>query len=71
MTADEIAAAWAPFSRGDNSFTTPEGTGLGLPISRSFAELHGGTLEIESSKGHGATLHLRLPAHRCLNLETA
>ena len=71
MTADEIASAWAPFSRGDNSFTAPEGTGLGLPISRSFAELHGGTLEIESSKGHGAILHLRLPAHRVLSLETA
>ncbi|HET6158268.1 MAG TPA: ATP-binding protein [Dongiaceae bacterium] len=51
-------------SRNTNSFTTSEGTGLGLPISRSFAQLHGGTLDIESRKGHGATLHLRLPVDR-------
>ena len=70
MDPEEIAAAWAPFSRSTNSFTTSEGTGLGLPISRSFAELHGGSLEIESRKGHGATLRLYLPAQRVLGPET-
>jgi signal transduction histidine kinase len=69
MTAEEIEDAWAPFSRVASSFTTSEGTGLGLPISRSFAELHGGTLDIESSKGHGTTLRLRLPASRVLRAE--
>jgi signal transduction histidine kinase len=69
MTAEEIEDAWAPFSRVASSFTTSEGTGLGLPISRSFAELHGGTLDIESSKGHGTTLRLRLPASRVLRTE--
>jgi signal transduction histidine kinase len=70
MDAEEIENAWAPFSRSDSSFTAPEGTGLGLPISRSFAELHGGTLEIESRKGHGTTLRLRLPAARVLGAES-
>ncbi len=70
MDAEEIENAWAPFSRSATSFTAPEGTGLGLPISRSFAELHGGTLEIESRKGHGTTLRLRLPAGRVLETET-
>ena len=70
MDADEIESAWAPFSRSVTSFTTSEGTGLGLPISRSFAQLHGGTLEIESRKGHGTTLRLRLPATRVLGAET-
>jgi signal transduction histidine kinase len=69
MDADEIESAWAPFSRSATSFTTSEGTGLGLPISRSFAQLHGGTLEIESRKGHGTTLRLRLPAARVLGTE--
>jgi PAS domain-containing protein len=58
------------FSRSAASFTTPEGTGLGLPISRSFAELHGGTLGIESRRGHGTTLRLHLPTDRVLGPET-
>jgi signal transduction histidine kinase len=37
------------------------GTGLGLFLSRSFAEAHCGTLEVESSPGEGATFTLRLP----------
>jgi signal transduction histidine kinase len=37
------------------------GTGLGLFLSRSFAEAHGGTLDVESSPGEGATFTLRLP----------
>jgi signal transduction histidine kinase len=38
------------------------GTGLGLFLSRSFAEAHGGTLDVESHPGEGATFTLRLPA---------
>jgi signal transduction histidine kinase len=37
------------------------GTGLGLFLSRSFAEAHGGTLDVESHLGEGATFTLRLP----------
>jgi len=66
MTTTEMEIAWAPFGRINDSLTTVEGTGLGLPLSRSFAELHGGTLEMESSKGHGTILRLRLPAARIL-----
>ena len=38
------------------------GTGLGLFLSRSFAEAHGGTLDVESTPGRGAVFTLRLPA---------
>ena len=38
------------------------GTGLGLFLSRSFAEAHGGSLDVESSPGEGAVFTLRLPA---------
>ena len=38
-----------------------EGTGLGLVISRRFAELHGGTLTAESEFGRGSSFTLRLP----------
>jgi len=37
------------------------GTGLGLFLSRSFAEAHGGSLDVESAPGEGAVFTLRLP----------
>jgi signal transduction histidine kinase len=38
------------------------GTGLGLFLSRSFAEAHGGSLDVESRPGEGSTFTLTLPA---------
>jgi signal transduction histidine kinase len=37
------------------------GTGLGMPISRSLAEAHGGRLWLESEAGKGATFFVALP----------
>jgi PAS domain S-box-containing protein len=39
----------------------PEGTGLGLSLTRRFAELHGGTVSVESAVGTGSTFTLHLP----------
>jgi PAS domain S-box-containing protein len=38
-----------------------EGTGLGLALTRRFAELHGGQVIVESEVGKGSTFTLRLP----------
>jgi PAS domain S-box-containing protein len=38
------------------------GTGLGLPIARGIVEAHGGSIEVESTPGEGATFSFALPA---------
>jgi two-component system cell cycle sensor histidine kinase PleC len=40
-----------------------DGAGLGLPIARLFAELHGGAVELDSRRGVGTTAVLILPAY--------
>lgn len=49
----------------DLFFTTKapgEGMGLGLPLAQQFITGQGGTLDVESEEGHGATVRLWLPA---------
>ena len=47
----------------DAFFTTkPQGTGMGLTISRSSVEAHGGRLWATTRDVRGATFHVALPA---------
>jgi signal transduction histidine kinase len=43
-----------------------EGTGLGLPLAKHLAELHGGTLTISSRENVGTTVTVLLPGERIL-----
>jgi two-component system, cell cycle sensor histidine kinase PleC len=62
MTEDEIRVALAPFGQADASRTRwREGSGLGLPIAKALVDLHGGTIEIRSTKGQGTEVTVTLP----------
>ncbi len=51
-----------PFQQIDSSLTRKhEGTGLGLALTKRFAELHGGTISFQSSPGEGSTFRIWLP----------
>src|SRR5262249_50240098 len=39
-----------------------KGTGLGLPLTRRYIEMLGGSLDIQSTPGKGTVVSVRLPA---------
>lgn len=54
-----------PFEQADNRLSRRyDGVGLGLPLTKAFVEIHGGTLELDSALGQGTTISIRLPPER-------
>jgi signal transduction histidine kinase len=59
---DQLEHIFQRFVRGEAGLTQRVGgTGLGLPISKSLVELHGGELAVDSTVGVGSTFSFRLP----------
>ncbi len=55
----------SPFGQVESAFSRKHhGTGLGLPLAKSLAELHGGALAIESEEGKGTAVTVFLPSSR-------
>jgi PAS domain S-box-containing protein len=62
MRPEDIPRALKPFQQVDSRLARRyEGTGLGLPLTNAFVQLHGGTLLIESALEQGTTVTLRFP----------
>ena len=59
MDEEALARVFEPYFS-----TKTSGTGLGLPIARRNVELSGGSIEVESRKGQGTTVKVRLPVVR-------
>ncbi|MDE6578573.1 MAG: substrate-binding domain-containing protein [Muribaculaceae bacterium] len=45
----------------------PKGSGIGLALTKAFIELHGGSIEVESSVGKGSIFKVKLPVRHCDN----
>jgi two-component system, sensor histidine kinase LadS len=68
IAAGDIDRIFRKFEQVDQGDTRKYGgTGLGLSISRSFVELHGGEIWVQSELGKGSTFFIRLPASEQLS----
>lgn len=67
MKEQDIEKSFQPFSQVANHLTKTEGgTGLGLPLIKSFVEIHQGTFTIESEVGVGTTAIVTIPHSRII-----
>jgi two-component system cell cycle sensor histidine kinase PleC len=62
IKAEDLPRLARPFEQVENEHArSNQGSGLGLALSRSFAEMHGGTLTIASEVGVGTMVIVSLP----------
>ena len=65
VAPEDIATVLEPFGQVADMMTREqEGTGLGLPLCKSFMELHEGALRFESELGKGSVVTLLFPSER-------
>ncbi len=61
MSPEELAHAFTNFNQGESGLNRRyEGAGLGLPLARRLVELHHGRIVLESSKGMGTKVTIRM-----------
>jgi cell cycle sensor histidine kinase DivJ len=61
ISKDDLERLGRPYEQAGDPTQRQMGTGLGLSLVRSFAELHGGEMTIESTVGEGTSVTVRLP----------
>lgn len=60
IPADELPRVFDKFMRGSHPEQTT-GLGLGLPLAKKIAELHGATIDIDSQPGQGTRVSVLMP----------
>jgi len=69
MRLEDIPRAMVRFGQVDGGLDRKfDGSGLGLPLSKSLVELHGGTLDLDSEPGVGTVVTVLFPAERIVGL---
>jgi signal transduction histidine kinase len=72
IAPEDIPKVMERFGMVDSSMSRQHtGTGLGLPLSKQLAELHGGSLALESTLNVGTTVTVTLPAERLIRRDAA
>jgi signal transduction histidine kinase len=62
IPASELGTVFARFGRASNARRKGiSGSGVGLYVSRKIAELHGGSIAVQSQEGEGSTFTVTLP----------
>lgn len=61
ISREDLDRLGRPYEQAGDNTRKQMGTGLGLSLVRSFAELHGGEMVIESQLGEGTSVSVRLP----------
>lgn len=64
ISPEDLPHIFERFYRGDKARGSDGRTGLGLAISKAIVEAHGGSIEVSSQNGSGATFTVRLPGSR-------
>jgi two-component system cell cycle sensor histidine kinase PleC len=72
ISREDLARLMRPFEQVETQHAkTQQGTGLGLALTKSLIELHGGRLELESEPGAGTTVTFALPLRQELRPHAA
>lgn len=61
IVAEHLHRVFEPFTEAAAAHFGHKGSGLGLAISRSFIELMGGTIEVQSTVGKGSLFRVEIP----------
>ncbi|HEX7761902.1 MAG TPA: ATP-binding protein, partial [Caulobacteraceae bacterium] len=62
ISKEDLRRLARPFEQVESQHAkTQQGTGLGLALSKSLVEMHGGVMELDSRPGHGTTASFVLP----------